>query len=67
MGFGSVYERDVLLDVRQGRVVGRTVRNNEREPFDPVRAGFDNLPIEETVTPGLSMARRWSLRDLLDD
>ena len=67
MGFGSVYERDVLLDVRQGRVVGRTVRNNEREPFDPVRAGFDNLPSEDTVTPGLSTAQQWDPRDFLDE
>ena len=34
---------------------------------DLPRARLDNLPSEDTVTPGLSLARRWSLRDLLGE
>jgi hypothetical protein len=34
---------------------------------DLLRARLDNLPSEDTGTPGLSLARRWSLRDLLDE
>lgn len=67
MGFGSRYEQDLLLDVRQGRLVGHAIRDNAREPFDPIRAGFDNLPSEETVKPGLSNAVPWTLSDLIED
>lgn len=53
MGFGSVYEEDLLLDVRMGVVVGRAVRDNRGREQDENILGWENLPTSDTVTPGL--------------
>ena len=53
MGFGSVFEEDLLLDVRMGVVVGRAVRDNRGETHDKESLGWQNLPSADTTTPGL--------------
>ncbi|MGE0766620.1 MAG: hypothetical protein AB7L90_09165 [Hyphomicrobiaceae bacterium] len=52
MGFGTVYERDLLLDVRMGVLVSRSERDNRGQPHDAAALGLENLPSDETVTPG---------------
>jgi len=53
MGFGSVYEEDVLLEIRSGIVVGQRRRNNRGVEHDVVTLGWENLPNPATVVPGL--------------
>ncbi|MFM9847674.1 MAG: hypothetical protein ACKVP3_11000 [Hyphomicrobiaceae bacterium] len=51
MGFGSVFEEDVLLN-RMGKVVGQTIRDNRGQAHDTASLGWENLPSDATVTPG---------------
>jgi hypothetical protein len=53
MGFGSVFEEDLLLDVQKGLVVGQTRRDNRGRTHDTAKLGWENLPTDATVTPGL--------------
>jgi hypothetical protein len=39
MGFGSVFEEDLLLDVQRGVVVGQTRRDNRGRTYDVARLG----------------------------
>ena len=57
MGFGSVFDKDVLLEVRMGVVVSQTVRDNRSQTHDTTSLGWENLPSDDTVTPGLRRGR----------
>jgi len=57
MGFGSVYERELLLNVRMGIVVGRSVKDNRGIEQDSARLSWEHLPTDDTVTPGWKPGR----------
>lgn len=44
MGFGSVYEEDLLIKIKKGVVVSRRVIDHRGETFDRWSAGISNLP-----------------------
>jgi len=44
MGFGSVYEEDLLIKIKKGLVVSRQVLDHRGETFDRWSAGMMNLP-----------------------
>lgn len=52
MGFGSVFEEDLLLKVHMGVIVGRTVLDNRDKTRDGMSLALENLPTEDSVTPG---------------
>jgi hypothetical protein len=52
MGFGSVYEEELLIDVEDGLVVGSRVVNNRDKVYDPFILGIENLPGRENQFTG---------------
>ena len=52
MGFGSVFEREVFLNVVDGVVVGRTEKDNRGLEFDWRELSLKHLPTANTIAPG---------------
>jgi hypothetical protein len=58
MGFGSIFERDVFLNVRMGVVESRhEVSNKAATELEALFRGGEHLPSIDTVTPGLGGKR----------
>ncbi|MBN2472894.1 MAG: hypothetical protein JXN59_19385 [Anaerolineae bacterium] len=52
MGFGSVYEEEVHIKIRKGRVVKRRIIDNRGKDFNARELGWLNLPGGEHRFPG---------------
>lgn len=55
MGFGSIHEEDLILQIRMGREVSRHVVDNRTTSLtdeENRRRGIDHLPSVDTVHPG---------------
>jgi len=52
MGFGSVYEQEIHVQIERGRVTGRRVVDDRGKTFDATALGWANLPGGENRFPG---------------
>ena len=52
MGFGSVFEEELLIDVDQGVIVESRVQDNRGKVHDPFMLGIESLPGRENQFDG---------------
>jgi len=52
MGFGSVYEQELHVNIEQGQVTESRVIDNRGKKFDPSELGWRNMPGGENSFPG---------------